>query len=295
MTWKGTYEVEEWLSRSVVGALKKFGSVEDVNQKLDDRGFVFSSTFLGGHNIVWTFQSQCEKDGFINNRLLWKECLYEGDLMGEVLWIDKDTEFKQRLDAGKMLVLKRLRQASESKVTVKDGSHVFQVKLVECLTPVSKEWISKHLGLRPSFSNLNCIPDRVGSDKVWSVSRGFSNEEERRPDLDRDGGREALIVNSKDKKESRKGIRERSMRSPIFVRKEVCGGKVLLEKGKDQCCQKLTTTYKQKKGNGVIKIGTQRKSEYRSSSEESEYSSSGSESEDGPVVNGLWLKGECYN
>ncbi|KAK1581307.1 hypothetical protein Q3G72_004860 [Acer saccharum] len=37
----------------------------------------------------------------------------------------------------------------------------------------------------------------------------------------------------------------------------------------------------------------QRKSDFRGSSEEYEYSSSGSESEDGPVVNGLWLKGEC--
>ncbi|KAK1583363.1 hypothetical protein Q3G72_023028 [Acer saccharum] len=270
MSWTGTYEVEEWLSRSAVGTLKNFGSVEDVNQKLDDRGFVFSSTFLGGNNIVWTFQSQCERDGFINNRFLWKERFFSmkvwseqsqvqalkkmswvevygvplncwckdffhkvGDLMGEVLWIDKDTEFKRRLDVGKVLVLKQLGQVLESEVAVKDGSHVFPVKLVECPTTVSEEWISIQLGLRLAFSNLNCRPDRVGSDKVWSMSRGFSSEEEGRPDLDREGGREAVTVNSRDKKESRKGVREQSMRSPIFVRKEVGGGKVLLEKGKD--------------------------------------------------------------
>ncbi|KAK0601037.1 hypothetical protein LWI29_020748 [Acer saccharum] len=106
-------------------------------------------------------------------------------------------------------------------------------KLVECPTTVSEEWISIQLGLRLAFSNLNCRPDRVGSDKVWSMSMGFSSEEEGRPDLDREGGREAVTVNSRDKKESRKGVREQSMRSPIFVRKEVGGGKVLLEKGKD--------------------------------------------------------------
>ncbi|KAK1553304.1 hypothetical protein Q3G72_032488 [Acer saccharum] len=142
LTWSGTYEVEEWLSRSAVGTLKNFGSLELVNRKLDDRGFEFSSTFRGGKDIVWTFQSQFEKDSFVNNHFLWKDCFSSmmewsekaqstelneirwvevhgvplncwckeffhklGGQVGEVLWIDRATECKLRLDIGKLLVL----------------------------------------------------------------------------------------------------------------------------------------------------------------------------------------------
>ena len=56
MSWSRSNETEDWLSRSVVGELKTFSNVDSVNQKLEARGFVFSSSFLGGKRIVWTFE-----------------------------------------------------------------------------------------------------------------------------------------------------------------------------------------------------------------------------------------------
>ncbi|KAK3229124.1 hypothetical protein Dsin_001005 [Dipteronia sinensis] len=43
---------EDWLSRSALGVLNEFSNVGQVNQKLEARGFVFSSSFLGEKSIV---------------------------------------------------------------------------------------------------------------------------------------------------------------------------------------------------------------------------------------------------
>ena len=67
MSWLGSSEVEDWLSRSAMGVLKYFGSVDPVNKKLEDRGFLFSTSFMGGKSIVWTFESSYERDGFVKN------------------------------------------------------------------------------------------------------------------------------------------------------------------------------------------------------------------------------------
>ncbi|KAI9191565.1 hypothetical protein LWI28_010090 [Acer negundo] len=57
MSWSGSKEVEEWLARSAIEVLKKFDSVESVNQKLDARGFIYSSSYFGGKRIVWSMGS----------------------------------------------------------------------------------------------------------------------------------------------------------------------------------------------------------------------------------------------
>ncbi|KAK1582530.1 hypothetical protein Q3G72_015984 [Acer saccharum] len=332
MSWKGSFEVEEWLSRSVVGVLKNFNSIKGVNQKLDDRGFLYTSTFMGGKNIVWTFQSQCERDSFINNRFLWEQCFFSmkewkeqsqvqelkkiswvevygvplkcwcrdfflkiGEHVGEVLWIDRATEHRWRLDVGKLLVSKPLGHVQPCEVVAKDGRRSTTVKLVECPTPVTEEWISSQLGLRPHFSNLNCRPEKEGLDMAWSESRTVASEEVGEIEKVKVGDGEAVNSSSIEKKENRNGVRKQSMYSPILGRKEVGGGKMVLEKGKGQCCQKVTATYRQRNRDGVVKIGTQRKSVNRGKSEESKYSSSGFEPEDGPVTNGLLLRGECSN
>ncbi|KAK4858327.1 hypothetical protein QYF36_014648 [Acer negundo] len=40
-------EVEEWLSRSAIGKLKEFASVDQVNRNLEDKGIEFSSSYMG--------------------------------------------------------------------------------------------------------------------------------------------------------------------------------------------------------------------------------------------------------
>ncbi|KAK1551586.1 hypothetical protein Q3G72_000840 [Acer saccharum] len=127
----------------------------------------------------------------------------------------------------------------------------------------SRGQVTKQLALRPTFPNLNLGTDEVGFDKVRSVSKVVSSEEESRHDSNRIGSRVAVNVSSRGKKESCKVVRDRSMSSSTFVRKEVGGDKGLLEKGKG------------------------------GESDGSDFSTSGFESEDGPVLNGLLLRGEC--
>ncbi|KAI9197006.1 hypothetical protein LWI28_028949 [Acer negundo] len=67
MSWIGSEEDIFWLSRSVVRWPKQFSSIESVNRKLDSRGFNYSSSYLGGKGVVWTFESECGRDGFFNN------------------------------------------------------------------------------------------------------------------------------------------------------------------------------------------------------------------------------------
>ena len=59
--------------RSAVGELKKFNNIKLVNKKLESRGFIFYSVYLGGRSIVWTFESECKRDGFIKNGFFFRE------------------------------------------------------------------------------------------------------------------------------------------------------------------------------------------------------------------------------
>ncbi|KAK0603661.1 hypothetical protein LWI29_007262 [Acer saccharum] len=65
LSWFGSRTDEEWLWRSAVGELKEFKNIEAVNSKLESKGFIFSSVYLGGKRIMWTFESDYDRDGFI--------------------------------------------------------------------------------------------------------------------------------------------------------------------------------------------------------------------------------------
>ncbi|KAK1577964.1 hypothetical protein Q3G72_026436 [Acer saccharum] len=345
MSWEGSYETEEWLSRSAVGVLKNFSSVESVNQKLDDRGFKYSSTFQGGKNIVWVFQSNCERDGFVKNRFLWNDCFLSmkvwqeqhqpaeirkiswvevhgvplncwcneffkkvGGLLGEVLWIDKVTEARQRLDIGRLLVQSQWDQQISCDISVRVGRRSLLMKIVECPTPAIDEWVNTQLGLRSSYSNLNQSPEKVVFDPVWKKARRVvSSEEDSKLDYDRVGDREDVSNYSRDKKEFLKGVRKPQSwknfetrkeaakqkwdykdRKNFETRKEVGGKEVALDKGKGRWCQKLKATNRLQSRNGTIRIGSQRMAEIGDSSEDSENSSFEFESEIG-----LRFKEEC--
>lgn len=107
--------------------MKDFNDLHATNSKLRDRGYMFSSTFLGGKSIAWSFDSELEKDGFIRNSFFWRDnfssmskwrdtptssdrlrwvevfgvplhCWCKaffsmvGDHMGETIWVDEVTE-----------------------------------------------------------------------------------------------------------------------------------------------------------------------------------------------------------
>ncbi|KAK3231824.1 hypothetical protein Dsin_003705 [Dipteronia sinensis] len=131
MFWYRSSEDEAWLSKSAIGWLKDFGSFEPVNMKLESRGCAFSTAYLGGKGTVWTFDSEWDRDGFINNEFLWRDYFVSmsnwneefalstslkwidvygvplncwsisffkelGNHVGELVWIDEDTRSRCR-------------------------------------------------------------------------------------------------------------------------------------------------------------------------------------------------------
>ena len=70
MSWDGSKYEDGWIERCEVGILKDFSSIQSVNKRLCNRDFSFSSRYLGDKSIVWEFESEIERDGFIKNRFL---------------------------------------------------------------------------------------------------------------------------------------------------------------------------------------------------------------------------------
>ncbi|KAI9160455.1 hypothetical protein LWI28_008226 [Acer negundo] len=115
MTWSTSNVEYNLLSKSAIRVLRNFSSVELVNQKLEDRGFGFSSTVIGGKKkllgrLKLLVTGKCK--AFFKNL---------GDLVKEMLWIDEDTEFHQRMDVGRMLVLSLVGESLSMEVVVKVG------------------------------------------------------------------------------------------------------------------------------------------------------------------------------
>lgn len=72
ISWCGSKEEEEWMSRCAMGTLKSFMNLENINQRLESRGFSFSSSFLGDNRVLWSFENEWDRDGFLRNRFFWR-------------------------------------------------------------------------------------------------------------------------------------------------------------------------------------------------------------------------------
>ncbi|KAI9154420.1 hypothetical protein LWI28_026107 [Acer negundo] len=186
MSWIGSLEDCSWLTRSVVGQLREIANIDQVNRRLESRGFVFSSASMGGKGVVWTFETECEREGFINNDFIWKDCflsmsywngeksqplslkwkdIYDvplnywcksffkklGGQIGELAWIDRDTEFRGRFDKCRILTLNSQINPIEIIVNVRVRNTVFPVRLVESSDPVLQNWVDEVLGLKPGI------------------------------------------------------------------------------------------------------------------------------------------------
>ncbi|KAK1580906.1 hypothetical protein Q3G72_001236 [Acer saccharum] len=211
MTWFGSKVEEEWLMRSTVGELKEFSNIELVNKKLETRGFIYSSVYLGGKSVMWTFESNCKREGFIRNGLFWRECFSSmtcwkfspvgssrliwvdvygvsidcwskeffrriGGQMGETVWVDEETSGRTRLDKGRILVLASRDVKINSEITVKGAQGTFTVRLEEDPMKVSIDWINKFLGLHPTMRKdaLSVPEEAEGSEVREGKNRGVS-------------------------------------------------------------------------------------------------------------------------
>ncbi|KAK1556451.1 hypothetical protein Q3G72_005195 [Acer saccharum] len=263
MTWSGSNETEDWLSRSAVGELETFSNVNSVNQKLEARGFIFSSSFLGGKRIVWTFESELDRDGFLYNRFFWKDSFLNmskwrdsmlsssrlrwvdaygvplqcwckpfftklGGQVGEAVWIEESTVAKRVLDKGRVLIIAPLEVKISCTIDLKIGKLTFPVILVEDPMPVSSSWVTEFLGLKSAISNLNLLPTKEGVDHPRpSDRREWFSEEESGYDCD---SREEMTTSFREKEETRKTTAGRSKEKVVrnaLIRKPKSDWKVV--------------------------------------------------------------------
>ncbi|KAK1553806.1 hypothetical protein Q3G72_003857 [Acer saccharum] len=194
--WKGRNEDEAWLRNCAVGTLKNFSSVSKVNQRLEDRGFFFSSSFMGGNRMLWRFETEIDREGFIMNSFFWADCFKSMDRWSDkfinnarVVWVDcwgvplsswsseffnclgqrfgvplcieEDTILKRRVDRGRMLMSIPLDKDCPKKIKIFFKGEAKIVSLIEDQNPTSLSWIEEVLEIRNS-SKLNLASDGYG-------------------------------------------------------------------------------------------------------------------------------------
>ncbi|KAK0597373.1 hypothetical protein LWI29_024638 [Acer saccharum] len=187
MFWSSHQREELWLRKCAMGMLKSFSKVECVNERLRNRGFQFSAHFLGAKSVLWCFESEIDKEGFINNRFFWEDCFASmrnweespvsntrlvwincsgiplcywskeffeklGWIFGETLLVDEETSQRIRLDRGRILVQVRQEELVSTNVKVDVGKGSFTVKVMEEATQVDGRWVEQYLGLQKKES-----------------------------------------------------------------------------------------------------------------------------------------------
>ncbi|KAK3218050.1 hypothetical protein Dsin_012020 [Dipteronia sinensis] len=182
MFWTRQHNVEDWLPTCAIGVLKKFSSVSSVCRRLTNRGFSFSTSYLGNKNILWCFESEIEKEGFMSNKFFWEDCFTSmsrwtdswttsrklvwinvygtplscwedlffmelGSQIGTPLCVAKETSSKKRLDRGKVLVIIHSDRKKVSQINNSLEKKTFVVKQEVHPEPVSLKWLNQFLGL----------------------------------------------------------------------------------------------------------------------------------------------------
>ncbi|KAK1567397.1 hypothetical protein Q3G72_011649 [Acer saccharum] len=192
MSWNSKDNEDKWLSKCAIGVLKEFVNISSVNHRLCSRGLSFSSKYMGDKRILWIFDSEVERDGFVQSQFLWDDKFNSmvkgsdptthhsrlvwincegvplkfwkaeffkklGWLLGEPVLIEQETLHKETFDRGRILVLIPLYQPCHGLIKVSVGDGKFFVKIFEDAAPVDPAWTERFLGL-----------SRVPSQAVWS-------------------------------------------------------------------------------------------------------------------------------
>ncbi|KAK2639074.1 hypothetical protein Ddye_026869 [Dipteronia dyeriana] len=147
---------------SVVGVMRNFGNITRVKKRLWNRGFSFTTKFLGGKAILWSFESIQECEGFIRNNFFWKDLFLSmekwsvvrsfdqkpvwfnftgvaldywnevffktlsskfGSNFGELALVEEGTRLRKRLDLARLLLLVSLAKFLGLKDEINGGSH----------------------------------------------------------------------------------------------------------------------------------------------------------------------------
>ncbi|KAK1587322.1 hypothetical protein Q3G72_011740 [Acer saccharum] len=211
MSWFGSTGEGDWLNRTAVGKLKEFKKIELVNQKLESRGFKFCSAYLGGRSVAWTFDTVCDRDGFINNGFFWRDCFSSmsrkmetstglskltwvdvygvpiycwcneffmrlGGQVGEVVWVEEDTSKRDKMDRGRILLRVPVGEKISREFKVEGVHGVFSVRLEEDPVQVAIYWVNQFLGFKPP--KTMATSSKTTSTKFEKVGevRGMSDD-----------------------------------------------------------------------------------------------------------------------
>ncbi|KAK3210477.1 hypothetical protein Dsin_015183 [Dipteronia sinensis] len=201
----------KWLEMCDIGVLKDFASVLRVFKRLSDRGLRFSSKYLGGKVILWSFESVNETKGFINNCFFWEdtfrsmekwseriqmqpkpiwinvaglplnywnEAFFQrvGNLLGDLLLIEKDNLHKRRLDIGTLLISVPEDRRIPNKVKVTDGVKTFCITVEKEDFLTNLDWLVEELGLNfeSKLKDLESISEK---DDSYQARKGDKMDE----------------------------------------------------------------------------------------------------------------------
>ncbi|KAK0598633.1 hypothetical protein LWI29_036499 [Acer saccharum] len=204
MFWSKHQREDQWLGRCAIGILKSFSNIDCVNDRLRNRGFSFTAHYVGVKTVLWCFESELEKAGFIQNSFFWKDCfvsmgnwsdspasnlrmvwisctgiplcywskeffLKMGWMLGEPLMVDEDTVQRRRLDKGRILILVQQEASVTTNIRVEVGNGFFMVATKEESIQVDHAWIENFLGLQSWI---------VKEEQLFQKSFGGRKEEE---------------------------------------------------------------------------------------------------------------------
>ncbi|KAK0596042.1 hypothetical protein LWI29_012254 [Acer saccharum] len=195
-----------WLRRCAIGVLKNFSSIARVNKRLLDRGFCFTTKYLGGKSILWSFESDCDCVGFIKNSFFWNDTFSSIDIwldaipvQAKPVWINISGIPLQFWNEAFFMKEDRM---STNRLKVRDGNSFFEISLEKEAVPVNLAWIEEELGL-----NFESVPEGVSfssdKDDDWQSKGGDRREkqciEEWEKARFRKGVREEIVKDTKDR------------------------------------------------------------------------------------------------
>ncbi|KAK1592718.1 hypothetical protein Q3G72_029178 [Acer saccharum] len=223
--------------------------------------------------------------------ICWSKAFFKrlGDLVGETLWIDEETEQRKRLDVGKILISAPSGESLTREVEVLVGGRSFPVKLVEQTTQLSIGWLSNHLKVKPHGSNLN---NSVNKDDFGLFSREACPVVGSGSDRCREGLGKVASDSFRGEKNFRKDVREQVSKNNIRLNGEAIGGSgVGKEKGKSVWIP--SRKFRAYGRNGSIRFKSQSGLDGRNRRDRMDSSSSSSDPAVGPKSYFKKHTGEC--
>ncbi|KAK3188762.1 hypothetical protein Dsin_028323 [Dipteronia sinensis] len=222
----------DWISKRVIGTLRKFTSFSNVGSRLANREFAFSTSYFSDKSILWTFQSEHDAAEFCRNQFLWDDCfssmergspkdasysrlvwvelegvhlsswsesffLKMGGVLGEALLVDDHTTKKRRFDKGRVLVAVPHGRICPNKIKVDVEGKIFMVGAEVVSSPVDYQWVEQQLGIHTAVPLSNSNSCSVREKDGASFEKSMICIGQRIAKCDGMGGRKVRKVSEK--------------------------------------------------------------------------------------------------